>query len=109
MILKQKLLKRNNGFKEWVFNLFDKEGISIIANAIIHEYDSFVEIKYINVSREYRGYGIGTMLLLKILKKFNNKNIYVETFSERIRWYSKFGFRVINGKNGIFRIVRKRN
>ncbi|MEQ9714410.1 MAG: GNAT family N-acetyltransferase [Candidatus Asgardarchaeia archaeon] len=109
MILRQKLLRENNEYKEWMFNLLDKEEISIIANAIIYEYDNFVEIKYINVSREYRGNGIGTMLLLKILSRFNQKNIYVETFSERIRWYSKFGFRILNSKNGIFRIVRERD
>ena len=82
----------------WEYEL-SYDGINTLGFAKVIEYEDYVELKYINVNREYRGNGIGSTLLNHIIGEFSDKDIIVETFRERVDWYSKFHFHVekING------------
>ena len=73
---------------------FSYDGINTLGFAKVIEYEDYVELRYINVDREYRGNGIGSALLNHIIEEFSDKDIIVETFNERVDWYSKFQFHV---------------
>ncbi|MHA1505813.1 MAG: GNAT family N-acetyltransferase [Candidatus Asgardarchaeia archaeon] len=73
---------------------FSYDCINTLGFAKVIEYKDYVELRYINVDREYRGNGIGSTLLNHIIEEFPDKDIIVETFKERINWYSKFQFHV---------------
>lgn len=90
----------------WQFALFDDYDVNIIATVNVEEAKDFVEIKYINVSRDFRGFGIGSKLLMKITDLFKHKTIRVETFTEREKWYSRFGFRKISQNNNIIKLIK---
>ncbi|MGQ4833044.1 MAG: GNAT family N-acetyltransferase [Candidatus Asgardarchaeia archaeon] len=106
MILKESIEEKKN-VKIWQMNIYDEYEIYLIATATVFEYGEMAEIKYINVSREFRGQGIGSKLLAKITLKFQNKDLIVETFKERISWYKRFGFKVIMRQNNVFLLKKE--
>jgi len=60
--------------------------------------DSF-ELASLAVSPEYRSKGIGSNLVAKILKRFNNRPVYLLCAKEKESFYEKFGFKMIEVEN----------
>ncbi|MEM3465819.1 MAG: GNAT family N-acetyltransferase [Candidatus Jordarchaeales archaeon] len=77
------------------YRVYDDYGISIIAYARVLRTEEWAEIKVINVNREYRGRGIGSILLTRIVKDHSNCTIIVETFKYLIDWYKRFNFKLV--------------
>ncbi len=90
-------------FEYWVYDEYD---IGVIAYAKITYNDECVEINVINVNRDYRGRGIGSLLLERIINDHSDHPIFVETFEYLIRWYEGFGFELVCEKPVI--MVRER-
>lgn len=67
----------------------------IIGVARVEIGEDKAEIKVINVENSYRGNGIGTKLLKKIVDDFSDKKIFTWTFEEREEWYKRNGFEAI--------------
>lgn len=59
--------------------------------AIVRDGES-AHIVEINVSREWRGRGIGSELLRIIKEDFRGKRVTAEVFRERVGWYERNGF-----------------
>ena len=106
MILREALQKQE-GLNVWQLNVYDEEEIYLVATATVYEDQKMAEIKYINVNRDFRGNGVGSKLLEKIVSKFKDKELIVETFRERVNWYQKFGFKVVRENNNIYLLKKE--
>jgi len=91
------------------YKVYDEYEISIIGYAAVLVEENSVHIGVINVNRDYRGHGIGTVILLSILEDFSDKKIEVETFNYLVPWYEKYGFKLIGESGNIFHLVRLPN
>ncbi|MEM1659314.1 MAG: GNAT family N-acetyltransferase [Candidatus Jordarchaeales archaeon] len=80
------------------YMIYDEYGVGVIAYARVVRNDRYVEIKVINVSREHRHKGIGTVLLARIVDDHSDHTIIVETFEYLVDWYKKFDFEVVSDK-----------
>ena len=79
----------------------------IIARAVVVEREEEAEIKLINVARHRRGEGIGSFVLGRILSDFAHKRITTWTFNGRASWYERNGFRVVEERASLLKMVRK--
>jgi len=91
------------------YKVYDEYEINIIGYAVVLVEEDCAHIGVINVDRNYRGHGIGTAILLSILKDFSDKKIEVETFSHIVPWYRKHGFKLLSESGSIFRLVHLPN
>ncbi|MFX1498759.1 MAG: GNAT family N-acetyltransferase [Promethearchaeota archaeon] len=60
--------------------------------------EPYIYLNVIGVSQKFQGKGLGSKLLKFLIEKADaeRKSIYLETESEEnVRWYEKFGFKVI--------------
>lgn len=80
------------------YMIYDEYGVSVIAYARVVRGDRYAEIKVINVSREHRRRGIGTVLLARIVDDHSDQTIVVETFEYLVDWYKRFDFEVVSSK-----------
>jgi N-acetylglutamate synthase-like GNAT family acetyltransferase len=53
-----------------------------------------LELSSIAVLEEYRGHGIGSEIIGRLLREAGDKPIYLECFEERKEFYGKFGFEI---------------
>ena len=56
-------------------------------------------IDEIYIEKEFRNNGIGTDIIMKVVKKSNNKNIYLWVYKENIKavsLYERLGFKIID-------------
>ena len=56
-------------------------------------------IDEIYIEKEFRNNGIGTDIIMKVVKKNNNKNIYLWVYKENIKavsLYKRLGFKIID-------------
>jgi|Deesub1362A_J573_1020465.scaffolds.fasta_scaffold00016_137 N-acetylglutamate synthase-like GNAT family acetyltransferase len=74
--------------------VWDENYSRIIASARIKKINEGFELKIINVERWYRGEGVGSMLLNKIVADFSDTTLIAWVFSSRVEWYLKNGFKV---------------
>ncbi len=87
------------------YKVYDEYEISVVGYAAVIVEENVVHIGVINVSRDYRGHGIGTAILLSILEDFSDKKIEVETFNYLVPWYEKHGFKLLSESGNIFHLV----
>jgi amino-acid N-acetyltransferase len=67
----------------------------IVGCVRIKKTTDFFELASLCVSPEYRGKGIGSNLVIKILKRFNNRPIYLLCSEKRQGFYQNLGFVVV--------------
>ena len=53
-----------------------------------------LELSSIAVLEEYRGHGIGSEIIGRLLREADDKPIYLECFEERKEFYRRFGFEI---------------
>lgn len=77
------------------YRIYDDYGVGVVAYARVVSGEGWAEIKFINVNRDHRGRGIGSLLLARIVDDHSEYTIIVETFNYLIDWYKRFNFEVI--------------
>ncbi|MHA1713104.1 MAG: GNAT family N-acetyltransferase [Candidatus Ranarchaeia archaeon] len=88
------------------YTVYDDLGISVIAQAVCTDNGNDVRIDLVSVNRGYRGKGVGTRLLNKLLDQFSHRPMVVTTWPNLVPWYSRFGFRVVGQLKGIYHMRR---
>lgn len=92
------------------YECWDDYGCSVVAFAVVVEKRDCVYLKEINVGSSYRGLGIGTALLRRVLDDFSGRDLFANVFKDRIRWYQRYGFETLGDKGDLTEIKRaKRN
>jgi len=77
-----------------------------MASAVVLERDDHIYIEDINVGSIYRGRGVGTGLLNRILADFKDRPITANVFEARVPWYRRHGFEPVGKTSNLIEIVR---
>lgn len=64
-----------------------------------------VYLQDINIASAYRGQGIGTELLQRIVNDFELP-VVADVFKDRVRWYERNGFQLGDNSQHLVRMVR---
>lgn len=83
-------------FKDYYNIVFDDK---IIGSILLKDIQEGKLIDEIYIEKEFRNNGIGTDIIMKVVKKSNNKNIYLWVYKENIKavsLYKKLGFKIID-------------
>lgn len=83
-------------FKDYYNIVFDDK---IIGSILLKDIQEGKLIDEIYIEKEFRNNGIGTDIIMKAVKKSNNKNIYLWVYKENIKavsLYKKLGFKIID-------------
>lgn len=78
----------------------------VIGTARVELSEGGAEIKVINIENSYRGNGIGTKLLKKIVDDFSDRQIFIWAFKGREEWYERNGFRVMAREGKLTKLVK---
>lgn len=84
--------------------VWDKNYSRVISRAIVVDSGGVVELKTIDVDRTFRGSGIGTQLLQKIISDFSDREIIAWVFEGRVDWYVRNGGKVETIQNNLTKI-----
>ncbi|HDI12981.1 MAG: hypothetical protein DRN83_03155 [Hadesarchaea archaeon] len=95
---------KNNGAHR--YECWDDYGCSIVGSAVVIEQEDHVYLKDINVSSYYRGRGIGTRLLNRVIVDFKKKPIMADVFEARLPWYRRHGFKSVGRTDNLIKIIR---
>ena len=71
----------------------------IIGSILLKDIQEGKIIDEIYIEKEFRNNGIGTDIIMKVVKKSNNKNIYLWVYKENIKavsLYERLGFKIID-------------
>lgn len=71
----------------------------IIGSVCIKDLENAKLLDEIYLEKEFRNNGIGTDIIMKVVKKSNNKNIYLWVYKENIKavsLYKRLGFKIID-------------
>ena len=71
----------------------------IIGSILLKDIQEGKLIDEIYIEKEFRNNGIGTDIIMKVVKKSNNKNIYLWVYKENIKavsLYKRLGFKIID-------------
>ncbi len=91
---------------EYEYYVWDDDFSRILAYALVEKHNGCVKIQIINVASDFRNNGIGSKLLARILKDFADFDIIAYTFEDRIAWYQRHGFEVIDSAGQLFKMIR---
>ena len=83
-------------FKDYYNIVFDDK---IIGSILLKDIQEGKLIDEIYIEKEFRNNGIGTDIIMKVVKKSNNKNIYLWVYKENIKavsLYKRLGFKIID-------------
>ena len=83
-------------FKDYYNIVFDDK---IIGSILLKDIQEGKLIDEIYIEKEFRNNGIGTDIIMKAVKKSNNKNIYLWVYKENIKavsLYKRLGFKIID-------------
>ena len=83
-------------FKDYYNIVFDDK---IIGSILLKDIQEGKSIDEIYIEKEFRNNGIGTDIIMKVVKKSNNKNIYLWVYKENIKavsLYKRLGFKIID-------------
>ena len=83
-------------FKDYYNIIFDDK---IIGSILLKDIQEGKLIDEIYIEKEFRNNGIGTDIIMKVVKKSNNKNIYLWVYKENIKavsLYKRLGFKIID-------------
>ncbi|MGC8816865.1 MAG: GNAT family N-acetyltransferase [Candidatus Hadarchaeum sp.] len=88
------------------YECWDDYGCSVVAFAVVVEKRGYVYLKEINVGSSYRGKGIGTSLLKRVLDDFSGRDILASVFKDRVKWYQEHGFETLGEKGGLAEVKK---
>ena len=83
-------------FKDYYNIVLDDK---IIGSILLKDIQEGKLIDEIYIEKEFRNNGIGTDIIMKVVKKSNNKNIYLWVYKENIKavsLYKRLGFKIID-------------
>ena len=83
-------------FKDYYNIVFDDK---IIGSILLKDIQEGKLIDEIYIEKEFRNNGIGTDIIMKVVKKSNKKNIYLWVYKENIKavsLYKRLGFKIID-------------
>lgn len=86
----------NEMFKDYYNIVIDDK---IIGSIMVKDIQEGKLIDEIYIEKEFRNNGIGTDIIMKVVKKSNNKNIYLWVYKENIKavsLYKRLGFKIID-------------
>ena len=86
----------NEIFKDYNNIIIDDKIIGIVC---IKDLENAKLLDEIYLEKEFRNNGIGTDIIMKVVKKSNNKNIYLWVYKENIKavsLYKRLGFKIID-------------
>ena len=90
------------------FQIIERAGVPI-GRLYVDEWPTEIRIMDIALLPQYRGQGIGTILLIEILARGAQLNlpvtIHVEMFNPALRLYERLGFRPID-EHGVYHLLR---
>ena len=90
------------------FLIIEKEGVPV-GRLYIDRFPEGIHIVDIALTPEFRGSGIGTMLLREIMAEAGESNrpvtIYVEAYNPALRLYQRLGFKHVDS-NGVYNKMR---
>lgn len=78
----------------------------VAARAVVKEGEEQAVIKLINVAHHFRGRGIGSWLLDRVVSDFGDKALVTWTFGPRVEWYRRRGFYREVAEDSIVKMVR---
>ena len=85
----------NETLKDYYNIVFDDK---IIGSILLKNIQEGKLIDEIYIEKEFRNNGIGTDIILKVLKESNNKNIYLWVYKDNtkaVSLYNRLGFKII--------------
>ena len=86
----------NEMFKDYYNIIIDDK---IIGSVCIKDLENAKLLDEIYLEKEFRNNGIGTDIIMKLLKESNNKNIYLWVYKENskaVSLYKRLGFKIID-------------
>lgn len=86
----------NEMFKDYYNIIIDDK---IIGSILLKDIPQGKLIDEIYLEKEFRNNGIGTDIIMKVVKESNNKNIYLWVYKENIKavsLYKRLGFKIID-------------
>ena len=86
----------NEMFKDYYNIIIDDK---IIGSILLKDMPQGKLLDEIYLEKEFRNNGIGTDIIMKVVKKSNNKNIYLWVYKENIKGvslYKRLGFKIID-------------
>lgn len=86
----------NETLKDYYNIVFDDK---IIGSILLKDIQEGKLIDEIYIEKEFRNNGIGTDIILKVLKESNNKNIYLWVYKDNtkaVSLYKRLGFKIID-------------
>ena len=86
----------NETIKDYNNIIIDDKIIGIVC---IKDLENAKLLDEIYLEKEFRNNGIGTDIIMKVVKKSNNKNIYLWVYKENIKavsLYKRLGFKIID-------------
>ena len=89
-------VEQHGNYQKYEYFVYDVYGIGVIGYGVVYRRNGFAEIRVINVHRGYRGEGIGSLMLQKIVEDHSQETICVKTFDSLVHWYERFGFKVVD-------------
>lgn len=84
--------------------IWDENYSRVICRAVVLENGVSVELRTIDVDRMYRGSGLGTGLLRRIISDFSDREIFAWVFEARADWYARNGFVTEGSRNNIMKM-----
>lgn len=75
------------------YTMWNESFSRVIASARLKQGGSEVVLETINVEHGYRGNGVGTRLLQRIIEDFAQHRLSAWVFEGRTAWYERNGFR----------------
>lgn len=79
----------------------------IIGSATLIDSEDPVLLKEINIQRNRRSRGVGSVLLKRILEDFAGSEMEAEVFSSRTDWYVRHGFEVEEDEGRLVKVKRE--
>lgn len=104
---KQMRIERMDSRAMYQYILWDEYDSRVVASAtVMLQPNGTAFLRNINVSNGERGRGLGSALLERILVDFKGFEIFAEVFEGRVAWYERYGFKRVDKRGPLARILR---
>ena len=87
------------------YECWDVYECSIVGSAVVRIGPDHVYLQDINIASAYRGQGIGSELLHRIIED-HDLPVVADVFEDRVPWYERNGFRRTGRARNLVRMVR---
>ena len=70
-----------------------KDGDKVIGTLRVKKESNCYRIQRMAIDKKYRKIGVGSKLIMSVLKKYKNKKLYLMSPTQSIAFYQRFGFK----------------